>query len=277
MLGLGGDALQKVVMTGASGGVCRQIRPLLKGLWPELVLSSRRPPEDLAADETFQAVDLADRVAVDALLDGADGLIHMGGYSVEGPWEAIHEANIVGLYNTFEAARTKGVKRVIFASSNHAIGFYRRDGRIDHDVQARPDTRYGVSKVFGEALGSLYARKYGVRVFNIRIGNVADRPADHRRLSMWLHPEDLVQLIRIGLDHPAIVDDVVYGMSHCERAWWDNSHARALGYRPKHHAEDHVAFAMAEQAKLPPDPIGDQFHGGTFCSQEFDGGLADLD
>lgn len=269
--------MRKVVMTGASGGVCRQIRPLLRGRFDELVLSDRTPPADLAADETFVPADLGDPAALDALLDGAQGLVHMGGYSVEGSWKDISEANIEGLYNVYEAARLKGVERVVFASSNHTIGFYRRDARIDHDVQPRPDSRYGVSKVFGEALGSLYARKHGIRVLNIRIGNVAPKPADLRRLSIWLHPEDLVQLILIGLEHPAIVDDVVYGMSACERAWWDNSHARSLGYRPRHKAEDHLAFAMAEQAKLGPDPVGDQFHGGTFCSSQFDGGLAELD
>jgi len=269
--------MRTIVLTGAAGGVARQIRPLLGGLADRLVLSDLRAPDDLRSDETFWAADLADLGAVEGLLADVDGLIHLGGYSVEGPWEAIHEANIVGLYNTYEAARRQGVQRIVFASSNHAVGFYRRDARIDHDVQPRPDSRYGVSKVFGEALGSLYAHKHGLRVFNIRIGNVAERPADHRRLSMWLHPEDLVQLIRIGLEHPAIVDEVVYGISHCERAWWDNSHARALGYRPKHHAEDHAAYALEQQAKLGPDPIGDQFHGGGFCSDEFTGGLADRD
>jgi uronate dehydrogenase len=266
-----------VVMTGAAGGVARQIRPLVRGLWHRLVLSDRRAPADLRESETFWAAELTDLGAMERLFADVDGVVHLGGYAVEGPWDAIHEANIVGLYNTYEAARRQGVKRIVFASSNHAVGFYRRDERIDHDVQPRPDSRYGVSKVFGEALGSLYARKHGLRTFNIRIGNVAARPADHRRLSMWLHPEDLVQLIRIGLAHPAIVDDVVYGASHCERAWWDNRHARALGYRPRHRAEDHAAYALEQQAKLDPDPIGDQFQGGGFCSEAFDHGLADRD
>lgn len=266
-----------VVMTGAAGGVARQIRPLVRGLWDRLVLSDRRTPDDLAAGEVFQAADLADLDAMEWLLEGADAVVHLGGHSVEGPWEAIHEANVVGLFNTFEAARRRGVERVVFASSNHAVGFYRRDERIDHDVQPRPDSRYGISKVFGEAVGSLYARKYGVRTFNIRIGNVAARPADRRRLAIWLHPDDLVQLIRIGLEHPAIVDDVVYGMSDCERAWWSNDHARALGYRPAHKAEDHMEFALAEQAKLASDPLGDRFQGGAFCTAEFAGGLADRD
>jgi len=269
--------MKTVVLTGAAGGVARQVRPYLAGIAERLVLSDRKEPDELAAHETFVPAELADLGAMEKLLDGVEGLIHLGGFAVEGPWDVIHESNIVGLYNTYEAARRKGVQRIVFASSNHAIGFHRRDARIGNDLQPRPDSRYGVSKVFGEALGSLYARKYGVRTFNIRIGNVADKPADFRRLSIWLHPEDLAQLVRIGLEHPAVIDDVVYGISHCERAWWDNSHARALGYRPKHHAEDHVAYALEQQKKLPPDPIGAQFHGGGFCSDEFSNGLADLD
>ena len=266
-----------VVMTGAAGGVARHLRPLLAGAFDRLILSDLRAPDDLRADETFQAADLADPAAMEALLAGTDGLIHLGGQSVEGSWEAVHEANILGLYHAYEAARRQGVQRIVFASSNHAIGFYRRDERIDHDVRPRPDSRYGVSKVFGEALGALYARKYGLRTFNIRIGNVAERPADRRRLAMWLHPEDLTQLIRIGLEHPDVVDDVVYGASDCERSWWNNRRARELGYRPKHRAEDHLAYALERQAALPPDPLGDQFQGGPFCSDEFDGGLAERD
>ena len=269
--------MRTVVMTGAAGGVARHLRPLLAGAYERLILSDRRAPDDLRADETFKAADLADPAAMAELLAGADGLIHLGGQSVEGSWEAVHEANILGLYHAYDAARRQGVRRVVFASSNHAVGFYRRDERIDHDVRPRPDSRYGVSKVFGEALGSLYARKYGLRTFNIRIGNVAERPADRRRLAMWLHPEDLAQLIRIGLEHPDVVDDVVYGASDCERSWWNNRRARELGYRPEHKAEDHLAHALERQAALPPDPLGDQFQGGPFCSDEFDGGLAERD
>jgi uronate dehydrogenase len=270
-------AMRTVVMTGAAGGVARQLRPCLAGAFDRLILSDRRAPDDLRADETFRAAELGDIDALHALLADADGLIHLAGQSVEGSWEAVHDANIQGLYHLYEAARRQGVKRIVFASSNHAVGFYRRDERIDDDVRPRPDSRYGVSKVFGEALGSLYARKYGVRTFNIRIGNVAARPADRRRLAMWLHPEDLAQLIRIGLEHPDVVDDVVYGASDCERSWWNNARARQLGYRPAHRAEDHVDHAFEQQAKLPADPIGDRFQGGPFCSDEFDGGLAERD
>jgi uronate dehydrogenase len=128
-----------------------------------------------------------------------------------------------------------------------------------------------VSKAFGEALGALYADKYGLRVLCLRIGNVGDRPLDLRRLSIWIATEDLLQLIRIGLEHPDLRYEVFYGASLNERAWWDNSRAYAYGYRPKHRAEDHRDHALAQQAKLAADPVGDFYQGGPFCSQEFAG------
>ena len=135
----------------------------------------------------------------------------------------------------------------------------------------RPDSRYGVSKAFGEALGSLYADKHGLRVLCLRIGNVGDKPLDKRRLSIWVKPEDLAQLMRIGLEHPDLRFEIFYGASWNERAWWDNHKAYDYGYRPTGRAEDYLEHAMAEQAKLKPDPVGDFFQGGTFCSLEFDG------
>jgi uronate dehydrogenase len=263
--------MSRILLTGASGGVGTRLRQLLPPIYPDLLLSDLKAPADLATSEKFKAADLADLAEVEAICEGVDGIIHLGGFSVEGPWDSILQSNIIGGYNLFEAARRKGVKRVIFASSNHAVGFYPRHTRIGTDVTARPDGRYGVSKVFGEALGALYADKHGLKVTCIRIGNFGDVPLDHRRLSIWLKPEDLVQLCRIGLEHPDIHFEVVYGASYNERAWWDNSRAYELGYRPTGRAEDFREHAMAEQAKLKPDPVGDFYQGGAFCSIEFDG------
>jgi uronate dehydrogenase len=262
---------QRVLLTGAAGGIGTMLRKLLKGVYPELRLSDIAEPEGLGKDEMFVPADLADMAAVEQIVSGMDGIIHLGGVSIEKPWEMIHRANIVGGYNLFEAARRHGVKRVVFASSNHAVGFYRRNRRIGTEALVRPDSRYGVSKAFGEALAALYADKYGLRVLCIRIGNVTDKPADLRRLSIWISPDDLVQLVRIGLEHPALTYEVVYGASDNARSWWDNAAAFRLGYRPAGRAEDHLAHALAGQAKLPPDPIGDLFEGGPFCSSEFVG------
>jgi uronate dehydrogenase len=198
---------------------------------------------------------------------GVDAIVHLGGYSVEGPWPAILQANIVGGYNVFEAARRNRVKRIVFPTSNHAVGYYRRDQTIDHRVYIKPDSRYGVSKVFGEALGSLYADKYGMECFMIRIGNVNPRPIDKRRLSIWLSPRDLAQLVSIGIDHPDIKFEIVYGISRNTRAWYDNSNAFRLGYRPEDDSEVYAAEVLARE-KPSRDAIAEAHQGGTFCTAE---------
>jgi uronate dehydrogenase len=263
--------MRSVLVTGAAGGIGTRLRKLMKGSYPDLRWSDLRPPADLAADETFAAADLADAAQVDRVVAGVEGIVHLGGISVERPWEEILGANIVGCYNVFEAARRHKVKRVVFASSNHAVGFYPRRRRIGTDAPVLPDSRYGVSKAFGEALAALYAYKHGVRVTCLRIGNVADAPADHRRLAIWLKPEDLAQLIRIGLEHPDIRYEIFFGASDNERGWWDNQAAFRYGYRPSGRSEEHREAALAAQAKMPSDAIGDWYQGGPFCSDEFDG------
>jgi uronate dehydrogenase len=261
--------MPRILLTGAAGNIGRYLRKLLAPLYPDLVLTDRVRPADLRDDETFIAADLADPAQVAEICRDIDGILHFGGYSVEGAWDDILQANIIGCYNLFEAARMAGVGRIVFASSNHAVGFYPRSQTIAPDVTARPDSRYGVSKVFGEALGALYADKHGLRVTCLRIGNVADAPVDVRRLSIWLKPEDLVQLCRIGLDHPDIHFEILYGASDNARAWWDNSRAFALGYRPTGIAEDFAADVIRAQADSPADPIAEHYQGGAFCSAEY--------
>jgi uronate dehydrogenase len=261
--------MKRVLLTGAAGDIGTRLRPLLAPIYPDLVLSDIKEPAGLKPHERFIPADLADLEAVERAIEGAEGIIHLGGFSVEGPWETILQANIIGCRNLFEAAHRKGAKRVVFASSNHAIGFYPRHHHIGPDVTVRPDSRYGVSKAFGEAIGALYADKHDLRVLCLRIGNVGDRPIDKRRLSIWLKPEDLVQLLRIGLEHPDLRYEIFYGASFNERTWWDNSRAYAYGYRPTGRAEDFRDEALAAQEKLPADPIGDFYQGGTFCSAEF--------
>jgi uronate dehydrogenase len=268
--------MERVVMTGAAGDIGTRLRKLLKPVYAGLRLSDINTPAGLAPDEQFVAADLADLAQVEKAVAGAEGIIHLGGFSVEGQWETILQANIIGCRNLFEAARRQGVKRVVFASSNHAVGFYPRFHRIGTEAHVLPDSRYGVSKAFGEAIGALYASKHGLRVTCLRIGNVADQPVDRRRLAIWLKPEDLVQLVRIGLEHPDLQYEIFYGASHNERAWWDNSRAHAYGYRPTGRAEDFRDAALAAQAKLPGDRVGDFYQGGTFCSAEFDAEASDL-
>jgi len=265
--------MKTVLLTGAAGGIGRRLRRLLAGVYPDFRLSDRGPITDLGPGERFIAADLADIGQVERALEGVEGVIHLGAVSVERPWEEILPANIIGGYNLFEAARRQGVRRVVFASSNHVVGFYRRNRRIGTAALVRPDSRYGVSKAYGEALGAYYADKFGLRCLAIRIGNVDDHPVDLRRMSIWISPEDLVQLIRIGLEHPDLHYEVVYGASDNARGWWDNDAAFRLGYRPAGRSEDHRDSALAAQAKLAPDPIADLFQGGGFCSDGFAGDL----
>jgi uronate dehydrogenase len=260
----------RVLITGAAGGIGRMIRPLLRGVYSTIRLSDVVDLEPEAGEEFIRA-DLADLAAVERICAGMDGVIHLGASSVEDQWEPVLNNNIIGGYNLFEAARRQGVGRIVFATTNHVVGFYRRQRTIDHTVPPRPDSRYGVSKAFGEALGRMYADKYGLRVLNIRIGNVDARPADRRRLSIWISPRDLVQLMRIGLEHPDIHFEVVYGVSDNARAWYDNRNAFRLGYAPADRAEDYAKEATQADLALPPDPIGEQFQGGGFCTMEFTG------
>jgi uronate dehydrogenase len=254
-----------VLITGAAGGVGGHLRRELADKY-DLRLSDIRPLPDRARRERFTKANIARMADALRITKGVDAVVHLGGYSVEGPWDDILEANIVGAYNVFEAARRNGVKRFLFATSNHAVGYYKRDQRIDHRVPIRPDGRYGVSKVFGEALGSLYADKYGLEVFCMRIGNVAPAPVDARRLSIWISPRDFAQLCAIGLDHPGIKFEVVYGISANARRWYDNSNAERLGYRPLDDSEPHAASILAREP--PGDPVEAVYQGGPFAVLE---------
>ena len=265
--------MERVLLTGASGRVGRGLRTLLPQHYPKLRLSDVKAPEDLRADEEFIAADLADMAQVERVVEGMDGIIHFGAQSVEAPWDTILRSNIEGTYNLFEAARRKSVPRVVFASTNHVVGFYPRDQRLTTEVTALPDTRYGVSKAFGESLAALYAYKFGLRVLCLRIGNVDEVPRDLRLMSIWLKPEDLVQLIRIGLEHPDLYYEIFYGASDNTRGWWENSAAYRYGYKPTGDSETMLDVAREGQARKKPDPVGDYYQGGHFASQEFVGGL----
>jgi uronate dehydrogenase len=259
----------RVLITGAAGNVARRLRPLLAGHY-DLRLSDREVPDDLATGDAFVQADLAAPEQVERAVSGVEGIVHLGAVSVERPWQQILPANIIGAYNLFEAARRHKVRRVVFASSNHVVGFYPRSRRIGVDALVRPDGYYGVSKAFGEALGALYAYKHGLAVTCLRIGNVADAPIDERRLSIWIAPDDLAQLVRIGLEHPDIRFEVLWGASDNARGWWDNSRAYELGYSPRGRGEEFRERALAAQAGLAPDPVGDHYQGGSFCSDGFD-------
>ena len=261
--------MKTILITGAAGQLGRFLRQGLAGKYA-LRLLDIAPIEDLGEGEAGVVADLTDPAALQAAMAGVDGIVHLGAVSVEDSWEAILPNNIVGTYNLFEAARLAGVKRVLFASSNHAIGFYRRDQRIGPDVTVRPDGRYGVSKAFGEALASLYADKYGLETYCMRIGNVTEKPVDQRRLSIWLSPRDFCQLVQVGLE-AELHFEIVYGASNNTRTWWDNSRAEALGYRPLDDSEAYAEEVLAEEPPHAPDDPQHRYQGGAFVGLEFGG------
>ena len=177
------------------------------------------------------------------LFEGIDAIIHFAGYPREADWQTLIAANVLTVANMWDAAKNAGVKRIVYASSNHAVGLYPRSQRIDDRALPRPDSRYGVTKVFMETTASLYAAKHGVRGFGVRIGHCALEPSDARMLSHWVHPDDLAALIHVGLtaDYES---EIVYGVSANSRSWWDNSRAEALGYRPQHSADSYAAALL---------------------------------
>ena len=261
--------MKTVLITGAAGDVGTHLRRELAGRY-ELRVSDIKPIKDLAKGERFVRADVSKMPDMLRATKGVDAIVHLGAWPVEGDWPRILSTNLVGAYNAFEAARRNGVRRVVFASSNHAVGFYRRDETIDHLAQPRPDSRYGVSKAFGEALGALYAHKYGLEVLAIRIGNVNPAPVDKRRLAIWISPRDIAQLVSIGIEHPGIKFEIVYGISDNQRGWFDNSNAYRLGYRPVDKSEAYAAEVLAKH-RDHPDPLVELYQGGTFVAAELGG------
>jgi uronate dehydrogenase len=267
--------MTRVLITGAAGHIGTVLRQGLRGRYDLLRLSDIAPLGNAAAGEEVVQADIQDFAATRRSMEGIDAVVHLGGVIVETDWEKIMPVNIAGAYNVFEAARQQGVKRVVFASSNHAVGFYRRSQRIDDTAQPRPDTRYGLSKAFGESLGHLYADKHGIGVACLRIGTCRERPTELRHLSTWQSHRDIIQLVHRCIAAPRLHFIIAYGVSNNPRSLWDNSAAqRALGYVPEDSAEDFAAELVARAE--PADKIGALFHGGPFCTMEFDGDPAEI-
>jgi len=203
----------------------------------------------------------------DELLVGVDACVHLAAQALEGDWPTVLHSNIIAGINLWEAARKEGTKRILFASSNHAIGFWPRTETLDHTTPAKPDSRYGLSKAFGEDLGLYYANKHGIACFSMRIGSCYPEPADARMLSTWLSYRDFCQLIEVGLTADYRYE-IVYGVSANKRSWWDNANAHRLGYRPQDNAED---YAAEVEKKITGTALDQRFQGGGFISPDFTG------
>jgi uronate dehydrogenase len=230
-----------VLVTGAAGQIGRTACAGLAARgWR--VRGLDKAPLDGVDGLAYEPVvaDVRDAAALDRALAGADAVVHLAGISGEAPFADILAANIDGTYQVFDAARRAGARRVVYASSNHAVGFTPRTELLGVDVPPRPDTFYGASKVFGEALGRLYTDRYGLEVVCLRIGTWQPRPTRARHLSTWLSPADGVRLLHAALTAPDVGFAVAYGISANTRAWWDLAPARALGYVPVDDAEDYA-------------------------------------
>lgn len=259
--------LKKLLITGANGGLGSVCRQRLPHLAETVRVSARRDLGEAAPHEEIVYCDLADKAGVEALVEGCDGIVHMGGQSVEAPWETIRAANIDGMFNLYEAARKASIQpRIIFASSNHAIGFHRQTDRLDATSVTRPDGLYGVSKVFGEALASMYHDKFGIETASIRIGSSFPEPKNHRMLSTWLSYDDLVSLIDCIFRVPALGCPIIYGASDNDSSWWDNADVAYLGWRPKDNAEVFREKLDATQPKPARDDATAVYQGGAFCA-----------
>jgi len=256
--------MNRLLLTGAAGGIGRVLRERLAGTVPVLRVSDRAELGPARAGEEVVQCDISEGPAVADLCRDVDAIIHLGAVPNEQPWPDLLSANIEGAINLWEGARLAGVQRVIFASSNHAIGFYERTQRIDDKVPPKPDSRYGVTKVFGEAMAHLYAMKFGIRGFCLRIGTFGTEPQNARMLSTWISHGDMERLVRVGLEADYRFE-IVYGMSRNTRAWWDNSAAYRLGYDPQDDAE---AYADKVGHIVTDDAVAERYQGGSFVSAE---------
>ena len=265
---------QRVLITGAAGHIGSTLREGLRGAYPALRLTDSRDVEDLRDGEEFVRADLTNLDEVRAAMRDVDAVVHLGGIPNEHTYEMIRAVNREGTYHVYEAAREAGVKRVVFASSIHAVGFWERDPEhpIGPDVPVRPDTFYGVSKVFGEAMGRLYWEKHGIESAAIRICSFLERPRERRYLSTWLSPRDCTQLVRRCLDVPQLGFRILAGISGNTRAWMSREGWAEIGYEPQDDAE---AFATEIEGIHGDDSdITEQRQGGVFVARDYVG-LAD--
>lgn len=263
--------MSTVLITGAAGGVGGILRPRLARPGRTLRLLDLAEITPGEGEEAIQGSITDPDVMLEAC-QGVDAVIHLGGQSTEAPWDRILDVNINGTYTVFEAARRAAVPRVVFASSNHAVGFYTPDDfPIQENVTTLPDTYYGVSKVAGEALGALYAKRYGIDVISIRILSCFPEPRSLRSLSTWLSPEDARRLFEacLAVEKPGY--KVVYGVSDNTRGGWVSLEgARALGYVSHDDSEPYFDKLVAQFGPIDPDDFVFKYLGGPFCSPDLD-------
>ena len=256
-----------VLITGAAGRIGTYLRRGLPPLGWRLRLLDIQP----CADEPTIVADIRDSESLERALRGVDAVVHLAGIATEAPFDQIVEVNIEGTWRVFDAARRARVDRVVYAGSNHAVGFAPRAELLPVDLAVRPDTNYGVSKAFGEALARFYFDRHRIRVACLRIGSCRDRPENRRMLSTWLSPGDTVRLFDACLRAPHLDFAVVYGVSANTRGWWDLKPGYALGFVPVDDAEHFADEVLAAHVASELDIADDATVGGrwtTFSSDQ---------
>ena len=252
-----------VLLTGASGALGRQLVRALGGAGWTLRLTDVAPfPDPLPARARFTQADLTDGVAVLRLAEGCGAIVHLGGASTDRPFEEVLGPNLRGLYHVYEAARREGA-RVVFASSNHSIGFHPRTEPLDGDCSFRPDSFYGLSKAYGELMGRLYWDKHGVENIAIRIGSSFPEPVDERMLSTWLSYGDLTRLVERCLRAPSLESNVVWGVSANSRSWWQKDDRDLIGWAPQDSAD---RYAEQVSGKVSGNEAQERYQGGAYCA-----------
>lgn len=254
----------RILLTGAAGGLGRILRDRIKP-WADIVrLSDIAALGDAAEGEEIVPCDLADRAAVHALMQDVDVVLHFGGISTEQHFDAIMQANILGTYNLYEAVHQAKVKRVIFASSNHTVGYYKTTDMVDAQMPVRPDGMYGISKCFGENLSRYYFDRFGIETVCLRIGSSFPAPINKRMMVTYFSYDDLVELLRCALFTPRVGHTISFGVSDNPATWWDNRFASHLGYRAKDSSAPYAAQFPDSGDYPAADDITTQYQGGAF-------------
>ena len=254
-----------LLLTGAAGALGQFLRPHLARRPGGLRSSDLRDPGAPHPGEEVVVADLADAAAIDRLVAGTSAIVHLGAVSTEDAVDKIFAANFHGTYHIFESALHHGVKRIVFASSNHAIGYHPVTERLDAFSRQRPDTMYGVSKAFGENLGSFFADKFGFEVACLRIGSALPEPREARHLSTWLSYPDTLRLVEACLDAPKLHYTIVYGASDNSRTYWDNSKS-GVDYRPRDSADRYAPQILSHGDPRDPADPATRFQGGFYVN-----------
>jgi len=270
--------MKKIVLTGAAGNLGSHLRQPLTQMCDELLSTDIADEIGTLYDgETYVKADLAEMDQMAPLIEGADMVVHFGAIVDEAPFEVLLGPNYIGSYNIWEAGYRAGVRRVIYASSIHAVGMHPKQTAIGIDADHRPDGFYGLAKCFTEDLAKMYWDKRGMESVHLRILSCNKQPGDARALGSWLSYDDCVHLVTRAIDTPTTGFSVIYGVSNNDRCPVDNSAARYLGYRPKDNAEDYAAEVLAAAPPGDPTDIAQMYHGGPFAKVRIgESGLAQM-